>query len=184
MRIIVGSIYYLILAKAEGSLRTNAFKFSGIKKFVLSTCVSIISFSSIAVSSERNGISYQTSTSGLAYYDYPRRDDKEVTDEIAKINSKIVIDVKGYLAGRNGWQFIDTSAYEDGSIRLVIGRTPIIKGLEIGLIGSDDIIPMKKGDKRRLVIPSRLGYTSADHEQEVCYFYIKYNYLMLFFYFA
>jgi FKBP-type peptidyl-prolyl cis-trans isomerase len=112
----------------------------------------------------RNGITYTSSSSGLSYYDYPRNKDTSNESPIANKNSKVSIDVKGYLAGRNGWNFIDTIA-DDNTIRIDISNTPMIEGLKIGIIGNNnDILPMHKGDKRRLIIPSRLGYKTINDE--------------------
>ena len=121
----------------------------------------------------RNGVVYKKSVTGISYYDYQTKENRMASEsssansdtyDTAKLNSKVAIDVKGYLAGRNGWQFIDTTSYEDGEIRLTLGKTPAIKGLEIGLIGADDVSAMHKGDRRRIVIPSRLGFISNDQQ--------------------
>jgi len=111
----------------------------------------------------RNGVKYTSSSSGLLYYEYPNKDNKGNNDVIATDKSKVSIDVKGYLAGRNGWNYIDTIA-DDNVIRLDMSNTPMIDGLKLGIIGSNDIPPMHKGDKRRLVIPARLGYKTKNDE--------------------
>ena len=105
---------------------------------MIATCTltypTFISSVGIAQSVERNGIQYTKSSSGISYYDYPNKFSSEVNqNDVAKVGSTVVLDIKGYLAGRNGWQFIDTKAVEDGEIRLVLGKTPMIKGLEIGI---------------------------------------------------
>ena len=108
-----------------------------------------------------NGVTYTRTTSGISYFDYPSTSvASDETRQTVKDGSKVAIDVKGYLAGRNGWNFIDTKAIEDGEIRLVMGKTRMIAGLEMGLLGTreGDMKAMSRGDKRRLVIPSRLGY--------------------------
>ena len=108
-----------------------------------------------------NGVKYTQTQSGVSFYDYPSGEGDVTTErEQIKDGSKIAIAVKGYLAGRNGWNFIDTTAIEDGEIRLVLGKTRVIKGLELGLTGTaeGDMPAMRRGDKRRLVIPSQLGY--------------------------
>ena len=114
----------------------------------------------------------------LEYYDYPSS--KPIGDDIKKGDS-VVLNVRAYLAGRQGWIYIDTFKSTTGeAIRLNVGETPTIKGLEIALLGdissSDltlnnrktiDTIPMqamKKGSKRRVLIPSSLGYQSKDQQ--------------------
>ena len=122
-----------------------------------------------AIEGRRNGVTYTKSSKGISFYDYPPSSPSSSSDSMSSQitpNSKAAIDCKGYLAGRNGWKFIDTTAYEDGEIRLVFEngqastKTPMIKGLEIGLQGDmENMKPMSKGQKRRLIIPSGLGYT-------------------------
>ena len=119
-----------------------------------------------AVEGRRNGVTYTKSSKGISFYDYPPSSSSSNATPQIMPNSKAVIDCKGYLAGRNGWKFIDTTAYEEGEIRLAFEngkastKTPMIKGLEIGLQGDmEGMKPMLKGQKRRLIIPSSLGYT-------------------------
>ena len=131
-----------------------------------------------AAGQSRNGVTYTRSSTGLSYYDYPPRSSSSSSMDVGGAvqitsDSKAAIDCKGYLAGRNGYKFIDTTTYEDGEIRLLFEngkastKTPMIKGLEIGLQGdNEEMKPMKKGDKRRLIIPSKLGYTSKDQPQQ------------------
>ena len=145
----------------------NSFTLSplNMKKTIISgiVTVSILTNNDVVANAiSRNGITYTTSSSGLSYYDYPGN--KNANELTANKNSKVSIDIKGYLAGRNGWQFIDTIA-DDTTIRVDISNTPVIEGLKIGLIGNNnDIPPMHKGDKRRLIIPSRLGYKTMNDE--------------------
>ena len=147
----------------------NLVKFHRFNKLIVSCC--IIGIQSIphtnAFAVDRSAVvQYVKSSSGISYYDYPQNTViRSSPKDVAKIGSKLAVEVKGYLAGRNGWQFIDTTSVEDGEIRLVIGKTPVIKGLEIGLIGDGNTVsPMMLGEKRRLVIPSRLGYLNLDQQ--------------------
>ena len=39
-----------------------------------------------------------------------------------------------------------------------MGAGEVIKGWDMGILGGDDIPPMKAGGKRRLIIPAALGY--------------------------
>ena len=109
----------------------------------------------------RNDVQYIKSQSGLEYYDYKLGEGIE-----AHLGDKVSVNVKGYLAGRQGWLYENTFD-TDTPIRLILGQTPCIKGLELGITGDveyNDITPMKKGGKRRLVIPSRLGYQNTNEE--------------------
>lgn len=115
----------------------------------------------------RNDVQYTKSATGVEYYDYKIGDGQE-----AHIGDKVSMNIKGYLAGRQGWLYENT--YEsDEPVRLTLGKTPCIQGLELGIIGNEnngdlskvaDMAAMKKGGKRRLVIPSRLGYQSTSQE--------------------
>jgi len=115
-----------------------------------------------AIAADRNGVKYEgPSPSGVQWYDYRT---SKVDGPVAKAGSKVGLNIKGYLAGRNGWQFLDTTQNEENLIRLTIGATPCIRGLELGLTGEGPLPPMHEGDKRRLIIPSRLGYQSSEQQ--------------------
>lgn len=99
---------------------------------------------------------YLKSHTGIEYYDYRVGDGPDV-----KNGDKVIFNYKGRLAGRQGWIYDDTYAAEP--VRIILGATPAIEGIEIGFIGDDKIMPaMKVGGKRRLVIPSRLGYKNKE----------------------
>ena len=72
-------------------------------------------------------------------------------------SSRVTFHVFGRLVGKNGWIFMNTQE-DDEPLRLTCGRGMMIEGLEEGLMG------MRAGGKRRLVIPSRIGYNDRDHE--------------------
>lgn len=140
---------------------------------------------------ERNGVSYSKSAvPGLEYYDYPQSASRRAAASKSKAaatrssegergveslpvavtkGKNVVLNVRGFLAGRQGWLFVDTFNSDTGeAIRISnIGEPSsspsVIKGLEYGLLGdggagSDSMQAMRKGDKRRLIIPSSLGY--------------------------
>ena len=130
----------------------HSLKYIATNIIIFSIPAVLINTNSAVAANDRNGVKYEKSISGLSYYNYPNKNnDNNEKNEIAKSNSKVTIDVKGYLAGRNGWEFIDT-VNADSSIRLDMQKTSVIEGLRLGLIGTDDIPPMHKGDKRRLII--------------------------------
>ena len=84
--------------------------------------------------------------SGLQYFDI-----KIGSGNVAAIGSRVTFHYIGRLAGRQGKPFEDT--YADEPYRIVLGKDKIIPGLEQGLLG------MREGGKRRLLIPSALGYS-------------------------
>jgi FKBP-type peptidyl-prolyl cis-trans isomerase len=97
---------------------------------------------------------------GIEYYDYKIGDGAS-----PKVGDKVVFNYKGRLAGRQGWIYDDTFVEGADPIRVVLGKGACIPGLEIGLEGDGaDMQPMRKGGKRRIVIPSKLGYTNKLQE--------------------
>jgi hypothetical protein len=108
---------------------------------------------------------YAKSSTGIEYYDYTLGDDCDDSSEkcTAKMYDRVVFRYKGRLAGRQGWIFADT--INDGSdpLRVTLGKTDCIEGLVLGIAGDgDSMLPMRKGGKRRLVIPARLGYKTKE----------------------
>lgn len=71
--------------------------------------------------------------------------------EAVSTNSRVTFDAKGRLVGKQGWIYLDT-VLDDEPYRLTMGKNEMIDGLEEGLLG------MKAGGKRRLIIPSSMGY--------------------------
>lgn len=72
-------------------------------------------------------------------------------------DSRVTFHIFGRLVGKNGWVFMNT-VEDDEPLRLTCGKDQMIPGLEEGLIG------MRAGGKRRLVIPSKIGYDDREHE--------------------
>jgi hypothetical protein len=89
---------------------------------------------------------FKTTSSGLKYLDIKLGSGLSV-----EFGNKVTFHYVGRLAGRQGKPFEDT--YADEPYRITLGKDKIIAGLEEGLIG------MKEGGKRRLLIPSSLGYS-------------------------
>jgi hypothetical protein len=104
--------------------------------------------------------SYSKSPSGLEFYEYKAPSESE--GPAAKQGDRVLLNMRAYLAGRQGWMYLDTFNSKSGeAVRLTLGETPCVRGLEIGLLGDGANMPaMKKGSKRRLLVPSSLGYTS------------------------
>lgn len=114
---------------------------------------------------ERNGVTYTKSAlQGLEYYDYPAKSSSKPLPVVSR-GKNVVLNVRGYLAGRQGWVFLDTFNSAIGeAVRIQnLGEADcspaVIKGLEVGLLGDDNgMQAMRKGDKRRLILSSQLGY--------------------------
>ncbi|EKX49453.1 FKBP-type peptidyl-prolyl cis-trans isomerase [Guillardia theta CCMP2712] len=105
-----------------------------------------------AAAADQNQLStFQTSGTGLKFVDIRAGSGEEV-----KVGDKVSFHYIGRLAGRQGKPFEDT--YSDEPVRVELGKTRVIKGLEEGLLG------MREGGKRRLLIPSSLGYHNKSEE--------------------
>jgi len=77
---------------------------------------------------------------------------KDGSGQEAKNNDTVFVHYTGYLA--NG-QVFDSSIGRGQPIEFVLGTGQVIKGWEQGILG------MKVGEKRKLTIPSSLGYGSS-----------------------
>ncbi|KAG2453910.1 hypothetical protein HYH02_002113 [Chlamydomonas schloesseri] len=92
----------------------------------------------------------KTSKCGLKW-----KDVEEGTGAPPRMGTTIRCHYNGRLT--NGTVF--DSSYERGSpLDFPIGVGQVIKGWDIGILGNEDIPPMKEGGKRLLVIPPELGY--------------------------
>jgi peptidylprolyl isomerase len=87
---------------------------------------------------------YTTTASGLQYLDENVGDGKE-----AKAGSRVDVHYTGTL--KNGKKF-DSSRDRNKPFAFNLGRGEVIKGWDEGVAG------MKEGGKRKLIIPSNLGY--------------------------
>ncbi|CAD7700771.1 unnamed protein product [Ostreobium quekettii] len=96
---------------------------------------------------------FQSSPSGLEFCDLKEGSGPEPTKG-AKI--------KAHYTGRldsNGKVF--DSSYDRGSpLAFQVGVGQVIKGWDMGILGTDGIPPMKPGGQRKLRIPSELAYGS------------------------
>ena len=101
---------------------------------------------------------YKVSSSGVEYYDYRVGEGRPVAQ-----GDRAVIDFEGRLIGRQGWVFEDTLSTGQ-PVRLNTADPKVIEGLRIGLVGEEGMPAMRDGGRRRLLIPSRLGYQSRENE--------------------
>jgi peptidylprolyl isomerase len=88
----------------------------------------------------------QTTASGLRYVDQGGGSGPE-----AKAGDRVSVHYTGTL--ENGQKF-DSSRDRDQPFEFHLGRGQVIRGWDEGVAG------MKAGDRRRLIIPSELGYGS------------------------
>ena len=88
----------------------------------------------------------QTTGSGLRYIDYGGGEGKA-----AKVGDNVSVHYTGTL--ENGQKF-DSSRDRGQAFQFPLGAGRVIKGWDEGVAG------MRVGDKRRLIIPSDLGYGS------------------------
>jgi FKBP-type peptidyl-prolyl cis-trans isomerase len=151
-------IICVILALPGASLRLRGLRRIA-APFVAVTTFFTHSHQALSAPQARTEYSRSVGT-GIEYYDY------KVGDGAApKVGDKVVFNYKGRLAGRQGWIYDDTFVEGADPIRVVLGNNECIPGLEIGLEGDGaDMQPMRKGGKRRIVIPSKLGYSNRLQE--------------------
>ncbi|MCB1141862.1 MAG: FKBP-type peptidyl-prolyl cis-trans isomerase [Leptospiraceae bacterium] len=74
---------------------------------------------------------------------------KEGTGKVAKPSHLVKVHYTGWLT--NGKKF-DSSFDRKTPFEFKLGRRQVIKGWDLGVVG------MKVGGKRKLIIPSKLGY--------------------------
>jgi FKBP-type peptidyl-prolyl cis-trans isomerase len=100
-------------------------------------------------------LTFQTLDSGVRVADIilPGNNGDAVTP-----TSKVNVHITGRLLGKQGWIFEDSLAAGEDPFRLDLGTGTVIVGLEEGLQG------MRVGGRRRIVIPSAVGYTNRSLE--------------------
>ena len=105
-------------------------------------------FSSAAARAE--GEELATSASGLQWKDV------EVGTGAAPVQGALI---SAHYTGtlENGRKF-DSSYDRRQPLKFAVGVGRVIKGWDMGILGTDDIPPMKVGGKRKLVIPGDLAY--------------------------
>eukprot|EP00930_Biecheleria_cincta_P049688 TRINITY_DN34886_c0_g1_i1.p1 TRINITY_DN34886_c0_g1~~TRINITY_DN34886_c0_g1_i1.p1 ORF type:complete len:286 (+),score=60.72 TRINITY_DN34886_c0_g1_i1:92-859(+) len=76
----------------------------------------------------------------------------------------VTVDLIGYLTGWNGNVFVrtqDKSGFSEKPLVFKVGAGDAIPGLDRGVVG------MLKGEKRRLIIPPKLGYPRPCKEEQL-----------------
>lgn len=110
-----------------------------------------------AAETQQKKLTFQTLESGVRVADILEGTNGGAS-VIVTSNSKVNVHLLGRLLGKQGWIFEDSQAAGEDPFRLDLGTGTVIPGLEEGLIG------MKPGGRRRIVVPSAVGYTSRKLE--------------------
>ncbi|WZN61417.1 FKBP-type peptidyl-prolyl cis-trans isomerase [Chloropicon roscoffensis] len=118
--------------------------------FVLGVCALNIYCTGASDANAETCMDLKTSSTGLQYCDISVGDGKEPVK-----GQKIEAHYIGKLT--NGKKF-DASYDRGRPLPFNVGAGQVIKGWDLGILGADDIPPMKVGGKRRLLIPPQLGY--------------------------
>eukprot|EP00545_Synedropsis_sp_CCMP1620_P008391 CAMPEP_0119014098 /NCGR_PEP_ID=MMETSP1176-20130426/9352_1 /TAXON_ID=265551 /ORGANISM="Synedropsis recta cf, Strain CCMP1620" /LENGTH=220 /DNA_ID=CAMNT_0006967237 /DNA_START=22 /DNA_END=684 /DNA_ORIENTATION=+ len=100
-------------------------------------------------------LTFQTLTDGVQLADII---EGTKSTETVQTDSKVTFHVLGRLLGKQGWVFMNTAEKDDDPYRFQMGSGIMIQGLEEGMVG------MKVGGKRRIVIPSAVGYANKSLE--------------------
>ncbi|KAI0561970.1 Peptidylprolyl isomerase [Gracilaria domingensis] len=120
----------------------------------LMTLQTSASNAAVRVADPSAGNTTTTTSSGLQYYDFILpEDDKPTVESTSTVTVHYTL---GSTGARNGWRIDSTYDREPFTFRM--GSREVIAGLEEGVLG------MRVGGKRRLLIPSNIGYRNAnDH---------------------
>lgn len=94
-----------------------------------------------------------TTDSGLRYYDFISPSEGEMVSKSSRVTIHYTL---GTTGARNGWK-IDSS-YDRQPLSFTVGKGEVVKGLEEAVMG------MRPGGKRRVLIPSTLGYKSKNDQ--------------------
>lgn len=98
-------------------------------------------------------LTFRTLDSGVQMADIVLQGQQEDAETVGP-SSKINLHILGRLLGKQGWSFENSQASGEDPYRLNLGTGTVVQGLEEGLQG------MQVGDRRRIVVPSLVGYTS------------------------
>ncbi|KAK9844414.1 hypothetical protein WJX74_002168 [Apatococcus lobatus] len=119
--------------------------------FALAIGSGALQVSAAAAAASTSCTDFKTSASGLQWCDIQEGSGKSPTKGAS---------IKAHYTGRlasNGAVF-DSSYERRRPLTFKVGIRQVIAGWDQGIIGSDDIPPMKEGGKRQLIIPPELGY--------------------------
>lgn len=112
-----------------------------------------------AVGEPPKKLTFETLESGVRWADILVGGGTSNNDNIVvKQNSKVNVHILGRLLGKQGWIFQNSQAAGEDPFRLDLGTGTVVIGLEEGLQG------MRPGGRRRIVVPSTVGYTSRQLE--------------------
>lgn len=118
---------------------------------LLGACVSVLTFSSCGLFSNNKDTKdmIKKNKSGLQY-EIIKEGEKKVMPEVGK---KVTVHYTGWLDnnGEKGTKF-DSSVDRGQAFTFIIGVGQVIKGWDEG------VMSMSVGEKRKLIIPSHLGY--------------------------
>lgn len=126
-------------------------------KLISASCLMLLqpeeSGARVVVADRNAGEQVIKTTSGLQYYDFVTTEGSDgsgnAMQRVVSPGDMVRIEYTlGSTGARNGWR-IDT-----GELNFRVGDGVVVKGLEEGVVG------MKQGGRRRLLIPSTLGYVT------------------------
>lgn len=107
----------------------------------------------VAFAAEKPSLDFATSTSGLQWADA-----KVGTGPIPQPNSYISIDYVLSTTGARYGSKIYSTTDQGGPYRWKLGDKSTIAGVELAILGTADIPPMRPGGIRRVIIPPDLAY--------------------------
>lgn len=146
----------LLLLLLLGAERTS--RVSGLRRFLSGRHIAALLGGTFLVSPSHAENVYRTSASGIEFYDAKVGEGRPVA-----AGDRAVIDFRGRLIGRQGWIFEDT--FSTGKpAKVETADANVIEGLRLGLAGESGMPAMRDGGRRRLLIPSRLGYQTKENE--------------------
>lgn len=125
---------------------------SVVKLLTVTPLLPFVSLGSIRVADPSGGSQVTTLPCGVSFYEFIT---PAVTAPLVGEGSLVSVHYTlGTTGARNGWR-IDSS-YDRAPLTFKVGKGEVVEGLDVGVVG------MRLGGKRRIVIPSALGYKTKD----------------------